>query len=98
VFADALAPASGRNARRFIFPKSIVGSHRRLCPRLHDRARHPIAPMVIRLRNPHGKPFPSGPAKPSDIIAFSISPADAHHAVYTRFIATLKLPFKSDRP
>jgi hypothetical protein len=44
------------------------------------RSRHPIASMVIRLRNPHGKPFPIGPAKPSDIIAFSISPATAVRA------------------
>jgi hypothetical protein len=44
------------------------------------RSRHSIAPMVIRLRNPHGKPFPSGPAKSSDIIAFSISPAVAVRA------------------
>jgi hypothetical protein len=87
------------NARRFIFPSSIVCQPPLLFARAFMvRRLHPIAPMVIRLRNPHGKPFPSGPAKPSDIIAFSISPADAHHAVYTRFIATLKLPFKSDRP
>jgi hypothetical protein len=79
-------------------PTALSAAIAAFAQRRHDRARHPIAPMVIRLRNPHGKPFPSGPAKPSDIIAFSISPADAHHAVYTRFIATLKLPFKFDRP
>jgi hypothetical protein len=57
-----------------------------------------VAGMVIRLRHSQGKPIPSGPTKPSQTFRFSIPrPCDAAR-VYTAFIATLKLPFKFDRP
>jgi hypothetical protein len=40
----------------------------------------PVASMVIRLRNPHGKPFLSNLPKLSSINAFSIRRASAHRA------------------
>jgi hypothetical protein len=62
------------------------------------RGRQAVARMVIGLRKAYGKPFVSYATNPHFTGASWISPFARVARVYIPFIATLKPPFKLDRP
>ena len=99
VFADALAPARGklRPAFRLPFQYCLPGSF--AFARIRVRSRHfPLPPWlsVCEIRRVNRPLTVRQSSQISSLFRLGRLPRPPR--VYTRFIATLKLPFKFDRP